>query len=738
MRIRSVLVLLSAWLALALPAQAAPDRHVLVLYSNSRLLPANLEIDRGLRDVLAAPDRRNLEHYSEFLGLPVFSGREHERAMATYLGEKYRAHAPTVIVVVGGPALDFMLRERAGLFPDVPVVHVAVDKDDVRPLEPLPADVVGAVVEFDFARTIDLALTLHPRTRRVVVVTGTSEWDRAWESRLRAGLPRLGIDARIEYLAGLSTDALATRLSGLGPGDVVYTPGYFTDGAGIHATPRDTATRIAAISAAPVYCPYSTYLGTGMVGGVMPTFVDMGRQAATAVTALLGGAAPADLDLPREMPAVAQLDWRQARRWNIDPGLIPRDAILHFREPSFWEANRAKILAVGAIIALQAALIAALLLERRRRQRTASALAESEARMSLAATAARLSMWIWDVTRNRFWATTRLPHDDGRSTETPMHFDQVLRAAHPADRDALERAARRAVSQDEELDIEYRMLLPDGEVRWIAARGRAEKTADGERLVGVALDVTPRKAAEQQAEKDRAALTHMTRVSMMGQLSASIAHQLNQPLAAILGNAEVARKLLQRGDPDLVELAEICDDIITEDHRAAEVIRRLGALYKRGELVVAPLDLNELVLETLDLVRTELNTRQVAVATGLAPSLPLVEGGRIELQQVLLNLILNAADAMREVPMHERRLLVRTEFDGAGVRLCVVDRGTGIAAGDLKHVFDAFWSTKASGIGVGLAICRSIVAAHKGGLAASNNPGGGATFCVTLPLRQPA
>ena len=127
----------------------------------------------------------------------------------------------------------------------------------------------------------------------------------------------------------------------------------------------------------------------------------------------------------------------------------------------------------------------------------------------------------------------------------------------------------------------------------------------------MALDITERKAAELQAEKDRAALTHLTRVSMMGQLSASIAHQLNQPLAAILGNAEAARKMLARERLDLVELKEICDDIVTEDNRAAEVIRRLGALYKRGEMKFAPLDLNELVRETLELVRTELMTRHV-------------------------------------------------------------------------------------------------------------------------------
>jgi C4-dicarboxylate-specific signal transduction histidine kinase len=251
------------------------------------------------------------------------------------------------------------------------------------------------------------------------------------------------------------------------------------------------------------------------------------------------------------------------------------------------------------------------------------------------------------------------------------------------------------------------------------------------------MDITPRKTAEIQAERDRSALARMSRISMMGQLSAAIAHQLNQPLAAILGNAETARKMLGREHIDLAELRAICDDIVTEDIRAAEVIRRLSTLYKRGELQLVPMDLDELVQETLDLVRTELMARQVAFAISLAPSLPQVNGDRVQLQQVLLNLILNAADAMGGVNAERRLLTLRTDHDGTNVRLCVVDRGTGIAPGDLDKVLEAFWSTKAGGIGVGLAICHSIITAHRGTLTATNNPDGGATFCFTLPLRQP-
>ncbi len=292
---------------------------------------------------------------------------------------------------------------------------------------------------------------------------------------------------------------------------------------------------------------------------------------------------------------------------------------------------------------------------------------------------------------------------------------------------------RNAVDNDEELNVEYRVVQPN-QVRWFTARGRAEQ--EGGRLRGVAIDITQRKVAELEAEQDRTALRHMTRVSLLGQLSASIAHQLNQPLASILSNAEAARKMLRRDDVDLEELRAICDDIVAEDNRAAQVIRRLGALYKRGEREIRPVDLNELVRETIGLLHTDLVTRQVTVLTDLAPTLPKIEGERVQLQQVMMNLIVNAADAMQGSPESERTLSIGTSLSGGTARIDVGDRGPGIKADELDRVFDMFWTTKSGGMGIGLAICRSITSAHGGTLTAQNNSGGGATFSVTLPVRS--
>jgi C4-dicarboxylate-specific signal transduction histidine kinase len=353
--------------------------------------------------------------------------------------------------------------------------------------------------------------------------------------------------------------------------------------------------------------------------------------------------------------------------------------------------------------------------------------------MNLAARAVRLSLWIWDVSRNQVRVAQSRPNP-GDMKEQIMTFDDVVAAVHPADRDTLRRAVRRARATGEEVDVEYRIVDEDGEVRWLAARGRAEQ-GESERLLGVALDITERKAAELREAEGQRTLRHMTRIATVGQLSAAISHQLNQPLAAILGNAETAQKMLGREPLDIEELREICGDIVNEDHRATKVIRRLGELYKRGDVHMESIDLNQLIRETLELLDTELLIRHVMVATNLEPALPPIEGGQVQLQQVILNLVLNAADAMSALEPEARRLTIRTESSGAEVRLYVEDNGPGIPADQLKTVFDPFWTTKPGGMGMGLAICQSIVTAHRGTITAINAVCG-AMFCVTLPASR--
>jgi C4-dicarboxylate-specific signal transduction histidine kinase len=281
---------------------------------------------------------------------------------------------------------------------------------------------------------------------------------------------------------------------------------------------------------------------------------------------------------------------------------------------------------------------------------------------------------------------------------------------------------------------EYRVVLPDGVVRWIGARGKVEFNGSRApvRMRGVSIDISERKAAELEAAQHRAELTHLTRVTTLSELSGSLAHELNQPLAIILSNAQAAQRLLVQAPPDVAEVREILTDIVAEDRRAGEVIRRLRALLKRGETVLLPLSLNDVITEVLQLTNAELIERGVTVVRDLAPDLPMIAGDRVQFQQVVLNLILNGADAMSANASGARCLHVTTARHNNAVRASVRDEGCGLPA-DVERLFEPFFTTKAQGLGLGLAICRSIMDAQQGRLWAEPHPERGAIFYLEVP-----
>ncbi len=262
----------------------------------------------------------------------------------------------------------------------------------------------------------------------------------------------------------------------------------------------------------------------------------------------------------------------------------------------------------------------------------------------------------------------------------------------------------------------------------------------GVRLLGeVFAHALSRKQVELEAQRLRREMAHIGRVSAMGELTASIAHELNQPLTAILNNAQVAQRFLAADVVDVAELREILNDIVADDKRAADVIRRLRLLLKKGELEQVALDLNEVVTEVARLVMSDVAIRNVTMRLELAPGLPSVRGDRVQLQQVVLNLVLNGLDAMREPGTREHSLVIRTFVDDdAGVGVAVRDTGAGIAAEHAAHIFEPLYTTKTEGIGMGLAIARTIVDAHGGRLTTANVPEGGAMFQFTVPVDKSA
>ena len=600
--------LVALCLAFGAASACADDvRRVLVIYSNGRLVGGNVDVELGLSRALASSSKGLVQVYSEFLE-SEFAEPSYEETVTTYLKAKYSRQRPDVIVVVARPSLAYMLRHKRELFPEAPVVHAAVFKSYLVSVPAIPSDVVGIPLEYDPTGTIEQALRWHPSAKHLVMIVGSTARDREWERILKGITPGFESRAKVEYLSGVPTAAILARVAELGRDSIVFTPGFYQSGDTLRSTPRDSVQAIARASGAPVYGFLSTFIGTGVVGGRSPDFVDMGTQAGKTVQRLLNGEPAATLALAPAMPNRLRVDWRQARRWGIADGQIPADAIVQFKEPTFWEAYRNIALAIACVFLLQAALIGALLLERRRR-------------------------------RN----------------------------------------------------------------------------------------------AELAVQAQRSQLAHASRLAIAGELTASIAHEINQPLGAILASADAAELILESGGDRRDDLTRIVSRIRRDDLRASDVIRRLRSLLAKHEPEHQLFDLGLMINDAVKLLEAESHRRETTLEVRPLPGGTMVVGDLVQLQQVLINLILNAMDAVADMAPDRRMVVIQAAIDGSSVSVLVRDRGHGIAADDLPKIFESFFSTKHKGMGLGLSIARTIVEAHGGRIQAENGAVNGAVFRVDLP-----
>jgi two-component system sensor kinase FixL len=436
--------------------------------------------------------------------------------------------------------------------------------------------------------------------------------------------------------------------------------------------------------------------------------------------------------------------WRRGnrRRALFVGGSMIFGAILAWHVPLvIWGVIEVPFFLCFAYLGIVAAMGYELSTDMARTVQLARELEASDKRLNLAADSADLGLWEWDIARNEIWITDKGRSLFGFGASEKLDFDRFRSRLHPEDRESVLKAVENSLRTGAEYRSEYRVVLPNEQLRWIAGRGHVEFNGNGQpaRIRGASLDITKRKQAEEQAARQRNEMAHLSRVAMLGELSGSIAHELNLPLSAILSNAQAAQRVLANGAIDLIELREILNDIITEDKRAGEVIRRLRLWLKKGEVKQHSLCINEVIQDVLKLVHSDLINQKVVVDCELARSLPTITGDPVQLQQVLLNLVVNACDAMTDCNTSERRLLIRTgtENGSGAVVVSVTDRGGSIPAEKMKQIFEPFFSTKAKGMGLGLSVCHSIIAAHRGQLWATNNADCGATFHFSLPIGIP-
>ncbi len=592
------------------PAYAAEEEaRVLILNGSDPYLPAYLAIDSSMRASLASETARRIVFFSESLDAQRFPVEALEPEYLALLSKKYSALRIDVVVTVTQPALEFFKRHGERLWPDARVVYEGFVGEDVGPAG-LPANATGVVASQDVHGTIDVARRMQPGARRITVISGVSDLDKRYEQLARQVLSTATDQVPVEFLSGLPLPDLVARVAAVPADSIVVYLTQFRDRAGRPYTPREVLRAVSKASAAPVYGVAETYLGFGVAAGSVESYADRGRLVAEQVRAALAGGSADPTRVLLETPSRCIADARALQRWSLDERRLPSGCDIRFADRPFWREYLWQILAALGVIAGQALLITALLIQLRRRR-----VAESES-------------------RKRF-----------------------------------------------------------------------------------------------------SEMAHMNRRVALGEMSASIAHELNQPLGAIRNNAGAAELLLKANPPRLQEVAEILGDIQRDDQRASDIIARIRKMLRKGDFEVRDIDLNAAIGEAVKLLAEEAAVRGVTLKSELDIGLPQVSADRIEVKQVIVNLALNAMEAMHDQPEARRQLVIRSRrANRKEAEVSVADTGAGIPSELLPRVFEAFVTSKSAGLGLGLAISRTIVETHGGQIRAENGPAGGATIHFTLPF----
>ena len=373
------------------------------------------------------------------------------------------------------------------------------------------------------------------------------------------------------------------------------------------------------------------------------------------------------------------------------------------------------------------------------RKRAEQELRRSEEFLAEAQHLSRIGSFSWSVATDEITCSEQLYRIFQIDRDAQMTFELIGTRIHPEDLSVFQEHIERYRRDRSDVQLEFRLQMPDGAVKYVHVAAHIRRDHGQPEYIGAVQDVTERRLSEEALSKARSQLAHVARVTSLGVLTASIAHEVNQPLSGIVTNASTCLRMLAADPPNVDGARETARRTIRDGNRASEVITRLRALYGKKDTTIESVNLNEAAREVLALSLSELQRNRVLVQQELAEGLPLVAGNRVQLQQVILNLLRNASDAMSGVDDRPRQLLIRTEADEDDhVRLMVMDAGVGFAPQAADRLFDSFYTTKNDGMGIGLSVSRSIIESHHGRLWATLNTGPGTTFSFSIPRASDA
>ena len=706
----------SAWMAVTLlafavgNAMAAEPKRVLLLHSFGWNFQAEDAFAGYLRTDLAEKSPYALDRYEVSLEIARFTDGVQDDAFVDYLRALFATHAPDLIITMVSPAARFIQRHRRDLFPSTPVIFAALDARAIGD-GALTANDTMVAVSIDQRAFIENILRTLPNTTTIAVVIGDAPIEKFWVKQLRRVIQPFENRIKSVFLNDLSFGDMLTRVAALPPRSAIYFGDLVIDAQGVPYRQEEVLARLHAVANAPIFGQYDYQLGGGIVGGPLLSVHTLSRKTAEVAAQILGGTSPSDIKTPPQKLGEPEFDWRELRRWGIRQVDLPPHSTISFREPTLWEQYRWYILAAAAFSALQAILIVGLLFNRLRLRRAHDELRTSEEGMSLAAIAAKLRFWVWDIPRDEVRASESDWSSGNWRSAQPVQFDHFIDAVHPDDRASLRQAVGHALEGDGQYETEYRVTSPDSTVRWIAARGRIEFDHKGKprQLRAISIDITERRRAEDEARDLNGRL-----ITAHEDERARLAHALHDDVTQRLALLAIDAGSKEKGLSDTI---------------AAQAMRSM-----RRDLVQLSEDVHALsyalhpaILEDLGLIEAlKAECARFGAVEGIPTSFKATDDVDQPTPALSLCLYRVAQEALRNVARHSGAGSVQIALRAIGgcLELAVRDNGVG---------FDP--SRKQSRPSLGLAGMRQRLALVDGELLIKSGPGGGTSIVARAPLK---